>query len=182
MDIKINDPKGSVTVWPEKLHTQQEADTLQRQEETQLVDKHKRLDKNLVAGLVRKSNRILASISSRGFPFDLFPDTINIEEGRITIVTRSFFSSSQVHSVDIKDISNIFINMAPFFAQLVIVSKTFTENEIRIKKLRKEEAVFARRIIEGLRIFENKQIDTSNYTKEELIAKLEELSTTEIVT
>ena len=28
----------------------------------------------------------------------------------------------------------------------------------------------------------DKQIDTSNYTKEELIAKLEELSTTEIVT
>ncbi len=86
------------------------------------------------------------------------------------------------HSVDIKDISNIFINMSPFFAQLVIVSKTFAQNEIRVRNLRKKEAVFARRIIEGLRIFENKQIDTSNYTKEELIAKLEELSTTGIVT
>lgn len=158
---------GSVTIWPKKLLTQQEADTLQ--------------NKNLVAGLVRKSNRILVTISTHKFPFDLFPDTINVEEGRVTIITRKFFSSSQVHSVDIKDISNIFINMAPFFAQLVIVSKTFTENEIRIKSLRKEEAVFARRIIEGLRTFESKQIDTSNYTKEELIAKLEELSMTEIV-
>jgi len=182
MDIKTNDQKGSVTLWPEKLQAPQEADTLEKQEETQLADKHKRRDKNLVAGLVKKSNRILMSISSRGFPFDLFPDTINVEEGRVTVITRKFFSSSQVHSVDIKDISNIFINMAPFFAQLVIVSKTFKENEIRIKNLRKEEAVFARRIIEGLKIFENKQIDTSNYTKEELIAKLEELSTTEIVT
>lgn len=182
MEIKINDQRGSVTVWPEKPRTQQEADSLQKQEEAQLADKHKRQDKNLVAGLVRKSNRILVSISSHGFPFDLFPDTINIEEGRITIITRSFFSSSQVHSVDIKDISNVFINTAPFFAQLVIVSKTFAENEIRIRNLRREEAVFARRIIEGLRIFENKQIDTSNYTKGELIAKLEELSTTEIET
>lgn len=135
-----------------------------------------------VAGLVRKSNRILVSISSHGFPFDLFPDTINIEEGRITIITRGFLFSSRVHSVDIKDISNIFINMAPFFAQLVIVSKTFAENEIKVKNLRKEDAVFARRIIEGLRIFENKQIETSNYTKEDLVAKLKELSTTEIVT
>ncbi len=171
----------SVTVWPENLHTHQGADTLQRPEETQFADKQKKQNKNLVAGLVRKSNRILATISSYRLPFNLFPDTINIEEGRITVITRNFFSS-QVHSVDIKDISNIFINMAPFFAQLVIVSKTFSENEIRIKNLRKKEAVFARRIIEGLRIFENKQIDTSNYTKEELIAKLEELSTTEIVT
>ena len=72
--------------------------------------------------------------------------------------------------------------MAPFFAQLVIVSKTFIKNEIRIKNLRKREAVFARRIIEGLRIFVNKQIDTSSYTREELISKLQELSTTKIVT
>jgi len=43
------------------------------------------------------------------------------------------------------------------------------------------EAVFVRRIIEGLRIFENKQIDTSGYTKNELVSKLEELSTTRIV-
>ena len=156
------------------------SETMDIKRNEQITSDKKSADKNTVEGLVRKSNRILVSISSHGFPFDLFPNTINIEEGRITIITRSFFSSSQVHSVDIKDISNIFINTAPFFAQLVIVSKTSTQNEIRIKNLRKQEAVFARRIIEGLRVFENKQIDTSNYTKEELIAKLEELSTTEI--
>jgi hypothetical protein len=195
MDIKIKDQKGSVTLWPEKLYTQNEVDDLlekredsqsfqtrEIEKETQLADKNKRLDKNLVEGLVKKSNRILATISTYGFPFNLFPDTINVEEGRITIIRRNFLFSSRVHSVDIKNISNIFINVAPFFAQLVIVSKTFKENEIRIKYLRKEEAVFARRIIEGLRIFESKQIDTSNYTKKELVAKLEELSTTEIVT
>jgi hypothetical protein len=71
--------------------------------------------------------------------------------------------------------------MTPFFAQLVIVSMTFTENEIRIRNLLKEEAVFVRRIIEGLRIFKDKQIDTSSYSNEELIIKLKELSKTEIV-
>jgi len=63
----------------------------------------------------------------------------------------------------------------------VIVSKTFTRNEIRIRYLWKDEAVLARRIIEGLRTFQSKQIDTSVFTVEELIAKLKELSTTEIV-
>lgn len=139
------------------------------------------VDTTTVVGLVRKSNRILATISTHKL-FNLFPDTINIEEGRITVITRNFFLSSQIHSVDIKDISNIFINTAPFFAQLVIVSKTFTENEIRMKNLRKEEAILARRIIEGLRVFESKQIDTSNYSVKDLVAKLKELSTTEIVT
>lgn len=138
-------------------------------------------DQNTVAGLVRKSNRILASISTHRLPFDLFPNTINVEEGRVTVITRQF-TSSQVHSVDIKDISNIFINMTPFYAQIVIVSKTFTENQIEVNGLRQKEAVFARRLVEGLRVFESKQIDTSIYTKEELVGKLEELSTTEIVT
>lgn len=153
-----------------------------REEEAQTVDKQKREDSRTVAKLVKKSNRILLSISSHSFPFDLFPDTINVEEGRITIITRTFFLSSRVHSIDIKDVSNIFVNVAPFFAQLVIISKTFEENEIKINNLRKEEAIFARIIIEGLRIFANKQIDTSSYTVKELVSKLEELSTTEIVT
>lgn len=152
------------------------------QELTDSADKKKSEDGRTIAGLVKKSNRLLVSISSHMFPFDIFPDTINVEEGRITIITRTFFLSSRVHSVDIKDVSNIFVNVAPFFAQLVIISKTFEENEVRIKNLRKNEAVFARRIIEGLRIFVSKGIETSNYTVKELVNKLLELSTTEIVT
>ena len=113
--------------------------------ETQAVTNKKIADKNTTEGLVRKSNRILATISTVGFPFKWFSDTINIEEGRITIITRTFFLSSQVHSVDIKDISNIFIDTAPFFAELVIVSKTFLENEIKIKNLRKKEAVICQK-------------------------------------
>lgn len=194
MNILTTNQNSNTTVWPEKLYTQQEVDSTFREQEVRLSQAGKMTtvaqtitnkvvtDKNTVAGLVKKSNRILVSISSHKFPFDLFPDTANIEEGRITIITRYFFFSSQVHSVDIKDISNIFINTSPIYAQLVIVSKTFAENEIRIRNLRKEEAIYARRVVEGLRIFENKQIDTSVYTKDELIKKLEELSTTEIVT
>jgi hypothetical protein len=156
--------------------------TLWSNKEEPLVVDQKILDNNLIAGLVKKSNRILASISSHKFPFDFFSDTINVEESRITIITRDFFFSSHIHSVDLKDISNIFINMAPFFAQLVIISKTFKGNEAKINSLRKSEAIFVRRIVEGLRTFESKQIDTSKYTRDELISKLGELSTTEIVT
>ena len=181
MAIKINNLKQNSTIWSEKIRVPQKANTLQKQEAVP-KDNHKILENNLIEGLVRRSNRILLSIRSHKFPFDFFPDTINVEEGRINIIARYFFYSSEVHSVDIKDITNIFIDTSPFFAELVIVSKTFTENEIRMKYLKKDEAVFARRIIEGLRVFESKQIDTSVYTKDELLSKLQELSTTEIVT
>lgn len=138
-------------------------------------------DKVVVAGLVKKSNRILLRISTHKFPFDLFPDTITVDEERVTVIIRNFFMSSEVHSVDLKDVSNIFINMTPFFAQLVIVSKTFTENEIRIASLWKDEAIYLRRIVEGLRTFASENIDTSVYTQGELLIKLRALSTTEIV-
>ncbi len=181
MDNKTNDTSGSVTIWPTKARVQQEVVASQKLDNVQTVVKKLQTDTNTVAGLVKKSNRLLLSISTHRFPLDFFPDTVNIEESRVTYITRDFFLTSHVHSIDIKDITNIFINTSPFFAQLAIISKTFKENEIYVSSLIKKEAIYARRIIEGLRTFESKQIDTSRYTREELITKLEELSTTEIV-
>jgi hypothetical protein len=184
----VKNQNGSADIKPEKLYTQGDVNDLHkkwsedrhREKETQTENKQERLNKRKVAKLVKSSNRILVSISSSALPFDIFPNVINIEEKRITIINRHLFSS-EVHSIDIKNISNILINNSIIFSQLVIISKTFEENEIKVKNLRTKDAVFARRIIEGLRIFENENIDTCDYTKKELIAKLEELSTTEIV-
>jgi hypothetical protein len=133
-----------------------------------------------VENLERKSNNILIHITSHRFPIDLFPDTLNIEESRLTIITREFPFSSQVHSVDIKDISNVFIDFSPFFAHLTIISHTFLQNEIKISNLKRDEAIHARRIIEGLRTFHEKNIDTQGYSTSELIEKLENLSSTKI--
>ena len=188
----MKNQSGSVNVKFEKLYTQNEVDDLHKnwdddryqkreiEKESQAEDKQKRQNKRKVAKLVKRSNRILVSISSHALPFDMFPNIINIEEKRITIIDRHILSS-EVHSIDIKNISNILINNSILFSELVIVSKTFEENEIKIRNLRTKDAVYARRIIEGLRIFESENIDMYDYTKEELIAKLEELSTTEIV-
>lgn len=194
MNKTTRNQNGGVNIEPEKLYTQLEVNALLEKDnngrsylekeikkETQAENKVKRLNNTAVDNLIKKSNRILISMSSHAFPFDLFPDVINVEEERITIISRHLFSSV-VHSVDIKDISNIFINRSFLFSQLVFVSKTFERNEVKMKNLRTKEAVFVRRIIEGLRVFIDNDIDTYNFTKEELIGKLEKLSKTEIVT
>jgi hypothetical protein len=196
MNTQLRNQSGGVNIRAEKLYTQHEVDDLLAKkadnykhisvasdikEENHQAEKKQRTDNRTVANLVKKSNRILIGISSHALPFDFFPDAINVEEGRITIINRHFLSS-EVHSVDIRDISNIFINRNFYYAELVIISRTFEDNEIRIRKLRTREAIFVRRIIEGLRIFNRKRIDTSSYTIEKLIAKLEELSTTAIMT
>lgn len=188
----INNQQKNIPILSNVPPTRQEVDILKNKVElltkqgeirtVKLGEANKEVDRNVISELVMKSNRILVSISTHKFPFDFFSNTINVEEGRVTVIIRTFFLSSQVHSVDIKDISNIFINTSPFFAQLVIVSKTFSMNEIKINNLWKNEAIYVRRIIEGLRTFASKAIDTSIYSREELIVKLKELSTTKIVT
>lgn len=133
-------------------------------------------EKEVVTGLVRQANRVLVEIRTHHFPFDFFPDTIKVEEEKVTVTKRWFIFSAEVYSVDLANITNVLINTTPFFAQLVIVSKTFEENTISIRDLWINDAVYVRRIIEGMRTMINNKVDTSVYTKSELIAKLEELS------
>lgn len=91
----------------------------------------------------------------------------------MTFVFRQLWAS-QSHSVNIKDISNVFIQSSPFFATLQIVSRTFVENDITIGHLETKKAHRVQMIIEGLRTFVEHNIDTSNYEVSELIAKIEE--------
>lgn len=165
----------------QKQSVSHSAEHVATQEAVQIVNKQKKIEKTRLEALIVKSNRILLSISSHRFPFDFSPTTINIEEARVTIINRGYFSSSQVHSVDMKDISNIFINTSYYFAQLIIVSRTFSENNIEVNYLWKDEAIHMRRIIEGLRIFRDNKMETSNYSQNELLSNLEKLSTTAIV-
>jgi hypothetical protein len=129
-------------------------------------------DKQIVSDLIKKSNRCIISTSTY-FPWTLFPNTIEVEESRVTFVFRQFLAS-QTHSVDIKDISNVFIETSPFFATLQIVSRTFVENNITIGHLGAKKAARVKMIIEGLRTFAENNIDTCNYEINELIAKIEE--------
>lgn len=135
-------------------------------------------DKQTINDLVKKSNRCIISISSL-FPWTFFPNTIEVEESRVTFVFRQFFAS-QSHSVNIKDISNVFIQTSPFFATLQIVSRTFVQNDITVGHLDAKKAARVQMVIEGLRTFAENNIDTSSYEINELIAKIEEFHTNKI--
>lgn len=135
-------------------------------------------DKQTVDDLVKKSNRSIISISSL-FPWNLFSNTIDVEEDRVTFKFNQFLSS-QSHSVDIKDISNVFIESSLFFSTLQVVSRTFIQNDIKVGNLNKSEAAKVHVIIEGLRTFAEHDINTSNYEIAELISKIEELHTNHV--
>lgn len=136
-------------------------------------------DKRSIVEMVHSSNDILMSISSV-FPFSFFPSTINVEATRVTIITRQLFAS-QVHSIDIKDISSVFIETSILFAAIKLKSKVYSQKQLIIDYLWKKEAILLRRIIEGLRMFEERGINTTSFSREELLSKLKELSETKIV-
>lgn len=169
---KNQHPELLDSILPEAIHEksfQEEG----KDENTKNQAAKKELDKQIVDDLVKKSNRVIISISSKIFPWDIFPDTIVVEESRVTFIFRQFLSS-QSHSVDIKDISNVFIESSLFLATLQVVSQTFIQNDIKIVHLKRKEAEKARRVIEGLRTFAENKIDTSVYEIDELIEKIEE--------
>lgn len=142
---------------------------------TKDVAAKKEVDTFKVNDLVKMSNRRIISISST-FPWELFPSTIEVEESRVTFKFNQFLSS-QSHSVDIQDISNVFIESSLFFSTLQVVSRTFIQNDIKIGNLNKGDAKKVQRIIEGLRTFKENKINTSSYEIKELISKIEEFHT-----
>lgn len=128
--------------------------------------------------LVEKSQKILLKITTV-FPFTLFPDDVIIDPQKVNIIKREFFFSERIHSVFIRDISDVFIDTSIIFAGLRIIDRGFTENSIDINFLWRDEAIKARRIIQGLVVAHRQGIEMDKIETVNLIKKLEELGKTE---
>lgn len=146
-----------------------------RDEDMQSSSARDARNKRQTEEMVRKSNREVFSISTL-FPWELFPTTIRIQENKVSFIFRQFLTS-QEQDVDIRDISNTHIDQGFFFAELKIISNTFANKPVVVDHLRKKDAQRARMYIQGLQLFNQKNIDTSDYEIKELIQKLEELQT-----
>ncbi len=128
--------------------------------------------------LIKKSRQVLFRASS-AFIFDFSPSEIIIDENRIIVITHQLFGAEQVYTVPIKQINEVSTQHDPFFATLKIVDKRSKEpavpREITVKYLRKDEAVQARQIIEGLLFATEQGIDISKINPKHLIEDIEKL-------
>ncbi len=113
------------------------------------------------------------------FPFVLFPNEIIIDIHKISIVYRHFFASEQIHSVLIRDISDVLVETSPFFATLKIIDIGYTDNSIDIAYLKKSEGNLARRVIQGLAMAHKNNVDLTKVERQDLVEKLESLGTNE---
>lgn len=121
-----------------------------------------------------KAQDILIKANST-FPFVLFPDTITVSRMKVTITRRSFFNVADVISLQIEDILNVEIDTGPFFGSLNIFTRIYGTDPLRITFLSRKSAIDVKRILEGYVIARQRDIDTSEIEKGELIALLTQL-------
>lgn len=125
-------------------------------------------------GLVKNSEKILFKAKSV-FPFTLFPDEMTIDPVKVNVISKEFFSAERIHCIYIKNILDVFLDVGPLFATLRIVDQSFTENTVIVAFLKKSDAYKARRIIQGLIVAHQQEIDINGIMDDNLTEKLERL-------
>lgn len=166
------------TVTPPPLEEQKKATDEGARDGIKEEAKQEILMKERFDSMVKTAARELYRISTV-FPFDMFPDEVIIDVDKVSIITGVFFFSKRIHSVFIQDITDVFVDSSFLFATLEIVDSGFVENSIKIKPLGRNEAIRARKIIQGLIVAKKQQIDlTKLLDLPDLVNKLETLGET----
>jgi hypothetical protein len=109
------------------------------------------------------------------FPLNLFPDTISLDREKLTIVHRSFFSTSDTISMQVGDILSVKGNVGPFFGNLVLSTRYFDNSTQTIKFLRRQDALKLQTLIQGCIIAHHRQIDCTDIERDQLVTLLSDL-------
>lgn len=120
-------------------------------------------------------------------PFNPWPNTLVVDEVKVSVIDLKFFETEVVQTLLIKDITDVFVSKIPFFAAINISGgeyKPFPNGTaktgqslgmLQIKFLSHKDADLARRIILGLIIFNDRKVDTSKLEINDLRKQAEEL-------
>src|SRR5688572_8097950 len=124
--------------------------------------------------LAVKTDRILFKISST-FPFDLFPDSIIIDENKTNIIKRDFFGVKQIYTILHKDLIGITLSTSIIFASLTFEIVGLETNPPPIRYLIKPQAIKARRFLLGLAAAAKQEIDVGKIDFPELSNQVQEI-------
>lgn len=157
-------PKVPEPAIPHKAITVNPKDTKQQTNKLQVLEKN--------------SERVLLRIHTV-FPFVFFPDTIIIDEIKVSLVRMLFFFSYKTQTIPIHTIQDVNITTSIFFATLHIlpVGYSATEQWIEIHYLKKNDAELARKIIAGLLVGTRAGVDLTKVETTHIASDLANLGT-----
>ncbi len=130
-----------------------------------------------IAVVNRNCDNVLLQIKTV-FPFDLFPDTIIIDENKVSIVHKTFFASESITSILLKELTDVSVETNIFFAKL---NFTYSHHPMRpmyesVSFLRKAEALESKRILEGLLVLRiGEHVDLQRAHPAERVSEIERL-------
>ncbi len=129
-------------------------------------------NKTKLDGLVDKTDHVFLKVSNI---VPILTTDVVIDPSKVSVVYRPFPFSERIHSISVKDITDVYIETVPLFATLNIVDTGFVENLVKITWLAKKDAEKARRIISGLMQANKEAIDLKLVQDKALGKKLEEI-------
>lgn len=123
--------------------------------------------------LARQSKTVLLRINNL-FPFDLFPDTLIVDEHKVTIIHRNLFGVCEVHSVLISDITDVVVYTTLFLSSLIIIDSSNYRFpiDITIRYLLTADAFKAREIIQGLIAAHRQHVELDQIPYQEVVDRV----------
>lgn len=116
------------------------------------------------------------------FPFDFFPDTVVIDTGKIHIVTREFFATERVTTINFKDIVDVWAEKSLFLGNLIILYLPKQETmgmlkplQHRVNLLKEKDAMDAKNILKRMLILRREEVDLTQLSPKELKDMLERI-------
>ena len=112
------------------------------------------------------------------FPFKFFPAEVTIEAAAVNISNQTFFFSKEIASIPLKEVLSAEVHTGLYFAKLTVIDIRYNQEPLSIEYLKKEEAMKARRIIQGLLIAFHEDLSTDGLSIEEQVTYFEKLGRT----
>ena len=109
------------------------------------------------------------------FPFKFFPVEIIVTENSVDIVSSYFFFSSQTFPMLLKDIKNVLASTDIFFSSLTFELTGYEANPPKIRFLPPNGAIKIKRIITGLLVCRQKNIDLTPVNTRSILDKIIEI-------
>lgn len=146
----------------------------QRKEKSPVAQKVAGKETKKLQSLGLQSDKVLFKVKAV-FPFDFFPDELIVDETKVSVVTHTFFASAAIRSVGYDGIFNVITEHSLLFAKLKLTEVVYLDQPLEIDYLKKNDAMRARRIIQGMVMAKKEGIDTSKIDTETLLKKVEDL-------
>ncbi|MCL4397983.1 hypothetical protein M1403_03075 [Patescibacteria group bacterium] len=116
--------------------------------------------------------RVILKVTS-AWPWELSPDTLIIDEVKVTVTHHIFLSSGSTRQIKLADVANISMISGPIFASISMYEKGFGSDVSMVKRLWRNDAVRARRILQGISVLTSEKVDFSQMTVDEIISRAE---------